>query len=259
MGMRIAASSCCWWHHSLEDGVRLAAEAGFTAYEPLMFWSFQLHGNLEKMSAAQITALLDAHGMEPAALHIGAIDTAPDVYRSSVDYTKRAIEVAAQTGCNLVVAAGPARTGELFLSFLKALEELIPVMEGGPVRLALENHYRNRIETPADYERIFEHIDSPSIGITLDTGHFTASGVEPETVARRFGAARVFHVHIKDHRGAQSVALGRGTTNNIGTVRALRESGYTGYLSQEIECGEGQEADRMAADGIEYMRMLQEV
>jgi sugar phosphate isomerase/epimerase len=163
--------------------------------------------------------------------------------------------VAAETGCNLVVVGGPTRATEPFFPFLKALAEIEPQLRGSQVRLALENHFGNWIQFIQDYEHIFDYLDSPQIGITLDTGHFTASEVDPEAVARRFGA-KVFHVHIKDHKGQHSVPLGTGHTNNRGTVRALREAGYAGYLSQEIECGEGPAADRAAAEGIHYMRGL---
>ena len=74
-------------------------------------------------------------------------------------------------------------------------------------------------------------------------------------VARRF-PGRIFHVHIKDHRGTQSVPLGTGETNNRGTVAALKETGYAGYLSQELEVTDRENADRYAAEGIAYMKSL---
>jgi len=260
--MKIAGSSCSWWQHPLEKGIELAAQAGFTAYEPLMFPKeiFELHGDLRKITATELTTMLNRHGMTLAALHIAAIPTTPPArYRACVDYTKRAIEVAGETGCNLVVVGGPDRATEPFFPFLKALEELEPLVRGTPVRLALENHYKNWIESIPDYEHIFDYLPSPNIGMTLDTGHFSSAGIDSEVVARKFGVEKVFHVHIKDHQGTDSVPLGTGTTNNGGMARVLKAAGYTGYLSMETECGEGPEADRIAASGIHYMRRLAEV
>ena len=260
--MKIAGSSCCWWHHSLEEAVQLAAAAGFTAFEPLMFPAeiFSLHGDLRTMSAGQLVRLLGNHGMVLAGLHVAAIPTTPPGrYRACIDYNKLAIAVAGETGCNLVVVGGPDRATEPFVPFLKALEELEPLVRGTAVRIALENHYGNWIQFIQDYEHIFDYLKSPNIGLTLDTGHFTSAGVDPEAVARRFGLEKVFHVHIKDHQGTQSVPLGTGTTNNKGTAQVLKGLGYTGYLSQEIECGRGPAAEQAAADGIHYMRRLLEV
>jgi sugar phosphate isomerase/epimerase len=258
--MRIAACSCSWWHHTLEEGIRMASEAGFTAYEPLMFPEeiFPLHGDLRKISGTQLTRLLGDHGMILAAIHTAAIPTVPEtLWRTCIDYNKKAIEVAGETGCNVVVTGGPPRADQPFRPFLKALEELEPVLRGTPVKLALENHHHNWIQFVPDYEHIFDYLSGPNIGMTLDTGHFTAAGVDPEVVARQF-KDKVFHVHIKDHQGPRSVPLGAGTTNNFGMARVLKEQGYTGYLSEEIECGKGPEADRAAAEGIHYMRKLLE-
>jgi len=238
--------------------VRLASEAGFKAYEPLLFPDeiFPLHGNLRRITAAQLLQLLGDHGMTLTALHIAAIPTTtPERYRACVDYTKLAVERAAETGCNLVVVGGPDRQTEPFFPFLKALEEIEAVLENTPVRLALENHYGNWIQFIQDYEHIFDYIRSPNVGVTLDTGHFTSSGVDPADVARRL-PDKIFHVHIKDHIGRQSVPLGTGQTNNLGLVRVLKDQNYGGYLSQEIECGRGEQADRAAAEGIAYMNSL---
>lgn len=259
--MQIAGSSCSWWHHTLEGAVKLAAEAGFTAFEPLMFPReiFPLHGDLRTMDACQLVKLLEDHGMALAALHVAAIPTTPpERYRACIDYVKRAIAVAGETACNLVVVGGPDRASEPFAPFLRALEELEPLVRNTPVKLALENHFGNWIQFIQDYEHIFDFVPSPNIGMTLDTGHFTAAGVDPEAVARRFGIEKIFHVHIKDHMGTRSVPLGSGNTNNVGMARVLKAAGYTGYLSQELEIGEGPEADREAANGIHYMRQLLE-
>ena len=126
------------------------------------------------------------------------------------------------------------------------------------VRIALENHCGNWIQFLQDYEHIFAHIDAPCLGITLDTGHFTSAGVDPAAIVRRF-PNKIFHVHIKDHRGTQSVALGTGETNNRGTADVLQASGYTGYLSQELEVSDRENSDRYAAEGLAYMKQLTEL
>jgi sugar phosphate isomerase/epimerase len=256
--MKIAVSSCSWWHDTLEDGIRKAARAGFAAYEPLMFPEvvFPLHGNIRTMKAGELVQLLCDHGMTLAALHIAAILTLPESrYRGCIDYAQRAIRFAVETGCNLVVLGGPDRKTEPFFLFLKAMDEISPLLEETGVRIALEYHAGNWIQFNADYEHIFDCLPNRQIGIALDTGHFTASGVDPEEVALRFGS-RIFHVHIKDHVGQQSVPLGCGETNNFGMVRRLKEMGYAGFLSQEIECGQGPQADQAAAEGLRYMQQL---
>ena len=257
--MKIAASSCCWWHSSLEEALRKAHEAGFTTFEALTFPAAEicpLHGDLRQLTVKDLSALFRKYEMTLVALHLGAIWTSTEALRRAMtDYAKRAVEVAQEMGCGIVVEGGPDRAKDPIEPFMDSLAELAPVFERTNVKLALENHYGNWIQFIQDYEWIFQRIDSPSVGITLDTGHFTAAGVDPEAVARRF-PKRIFHVHIKDHIGRQSVALGTGQTNNFGMARALKEAGYTGYLSQELEVADHSQEDIVAAQGIHYLRRL---
>lgn len=256
--MKIAASSICWMHDTLPVAVEKASKAGFTAFEPLVFpvevWD--LHGDLRKMKGADLARLMRDNGMELAALHVAAIMTSTEEKRRLLtDYAKRAIEVAVETGCRIIVECGPDRATEPFLPFIKSLEELVPILEKTNVRIALENHYENWIQYIQDYEHIFQHINHPSIGITLDTGHFTSAGVDPVEVAKRF-TDKIFHVHIKDHIGTRSVALGTGQTNNFGVAKVLRAADFKGYFSQELEVEDKADADRFASEGLAYMRTL---
>lgn len=257
--MKIAASSICWARDSLEGAVKKAAAAGFTAFEPLTFPEeiWDLHGDLRKISASYLKKLCGDHGLTIAGLHLGAIMTPSEERRRVLtDYAKLAIDVAGEVGCKTIVEGGPDRgTVQPFKPFLKSLEELAAYVDGTDIRIALENHYRNWLQGIEDYEHVFDYVDHPNIGMTLDTGHFTSAGIDSQKVAELF-TAKVFHCHIKDHRGTESVALGSGTTNNFGMAAVLKKAGFTGYLSQELEVHDESQADQVAADGIHYMRKL---
>ena len=256
--MKITASSICWAHDSRANVLKKSREAGFTSIELLTFPPeiFDLHGNLNLLQPGELKLELSDAGLALAALHLGAIMTPTEAKRRRLtDYAKRAIDVAQEVDCELIVEGGPDRASEPFDPFLKSLEELVAYAEGTPVSIALENHYGNSIQFAEDYERIFSLFDSPHIGMTLDTGHFTSAGVDPAAIARRFGL-RVLHVHVKDHIGTQSMPLGAGKTDNFGVVRELKKHGFAGYLSQELEVHDRENADRYAREGFAYLRRL---
>jgi sugar phosphate isomerase/epimerase len=46
---------------------------------------------------------------------------------------------------------------------------------------------------------------------------------------------RVYNVHLKDHLGPQSVAIGAGEIDLPGLIAALRAVGYEGALAIEME------------------------
>lgn len=256
--MDLAASSICWHRDTRVEMLRKASVSGFKFVELLTFPPELnvLHGNLWQMKPHELRAELMEFGLELAALHLGAIQTSTDLRRQSMtDYAKRAIEFAAQLGCTLIVEGGPDRGTEPFQPFLHSLEELARFLEGYPVRIGLENHYNNWIQYTQDYEHIFDRIHSPKIGITLDSGHFTSAGVDPAEFAGRF-ADKIVHVHVKDHIGTHSVALGHGETNNISMVQVLKKAGYEGFLSQELEVADADQADLYAREGLSYLQML---
>ncbi|MHC4986111.1 MAG: sugar phosphate isomerase/epimerase family protein [Planctomycetota bacterium] len=221
-------SSVCWWGDDRLSVLKKAAAAGFEAVELMTFPAEEickLHGDLRNLQASQLASELADHGLVLAGLHLGAIMTATEAKRRAMtDYCKRAVEVAVELGCGIIVEGGPDRAAEPIEPYMKSLEELVPVFEGTPVRLALENHYQNWLQFIPDYDWVFSRITSPSVGMTLDTGHFTSAEVDPAEVARTF-SERVFHVHVKDHVGTQSVALGEGETDNF-------QSGGRGGRSQ---------------------------
>ena len=104
-------------------------------------------------------------------------------------------------------------------------------------------------------ERIVKKIDSPYLGLTIDTGHFTSSHIPLQEVIDQLGPW-IKHVHIKDHIGTQSVGLGRGETDNVGFVSELRRIGYEGYLSMELEVEDKENIDLYLKEGFEYMKKL---
>ena len=256
--MKLAASSICWARDDRATVLKKAKAAGFDAIElllmPVEVWN--IHGDLRTFQPSDLKGELADNGLTLAALHLGAIMTPTETRRRTLtDYSKLAVDFALKLDCEIIVEGGPNRENEPFEPFLESLDELQRCVDGTPVKLALENHYGNSIQFAEDYEKIFARYASPNIGMTLDTGHFTSAKVDPVTIARQF-ASRVFHVHVKDHIGTQSVALGSGQTDNHGVARELRRAGYRGYFSQELEVHDPENADRYAREGLAYLQTL---
>ena len=76
----------------------------------------------------------------------------------------------------------------------------------------------------SDYDAIFDAIDSPQVGITLDSGHFHSANVDWRQVIDRY-TDRILNFHVKDHISIQSVALGAGEIN----LRAYIEQVLRGF------------------------------
>ena len=102
------------------------------------------------------------------------------------------------------------------------------------VKLTLEPHYGNVLQEREDFERVLDAIPDPRLGVCVDTGHFHSAGVDTVQFIRDF-APRLYAVHFKDHIGTVSVGIGRGEIDLAAEIAALREVGYAGDLTVELE------------------------
>ena len=144
-------------------------------------------------------------------------------------------DVADQFKSPIVVSTGGKRNGEEGLAAsVEGIKALIPLIEGRNARYALEPHINSQYMVKSDFDYIFSHIDSDQIGITLDTGHFYTAGVDMIDFIKTFGK-KIINLHLKDHIGSQSVAIGKGEINIKGIIKALHEVGFEGAIAMEME------------------------
>lgn len=79
---------------------------------------------------------------------------------------------------------------------IEALRTLLPDLEAAGVTVAIEDHQDADSRTLLE---ICEAIDSPCVGVTLDTGNPLAVGEDPVAFARTL-LPRIADVHLKDYR-----------------------------------------------------------
>jgi sugar phosphate isomerase/epimerase len=152
------------------------------------------------------------------------------------------IEAAKRLGCRRVKCTGSKRgTNGGLKSVIEVCQELAPAAEESGVLLLLENHTANVLENIADYDAIFSNIDSPNIGLCLDTGHFEGAGIALKEVVERFHT-RTQHVDLKDckefGKGHNTVVFGQGVTDFDAFLGDLLGRGYSGYMAVEMAWAE---------------------
>jgi sugar phosphate isomerase/epimerase len=128
--------------------------------------------------------------------------------------------------------------------------ELVPI--DSPVKLTLEPHLGNILEQPEDFDYVLNTYSDPRLGLCIDTGHLHAAGVDPVAMIHRF-ASRIYAVHIKDHVGAVSVGIGRGEIDLMAIVTALKEIGYPGGLTLELEVEDPQNLPFYTKEAYVYL------
>jgi inosose dehydratase len=121
-----------------------------------------------------------------------------------------------------------------------------------PVKMTIEPHFGNVLQQAEDFDRILEAIPDPRLGVCVDTGHFHSAGVD-NLAFIRCHARRLYSVHLKDHRGAVSVGIGRGEIDLAGIVAALREVGYDRGLTVELEVEDPQNLPQYTQEAYVYL------
>jgi len=99
--------------------------------------------------------------------------------------------------------------------------------------LPFEFAFVNSLDT---MERFLDEVGLANVKATIDISHFWLMRIPPEQVARRL-KGRVAHVHMSDCDGIHhgDMPPGRGNTPFGDYLAAIRETGFTGAASIELE------------------------
>ncbi len=261
-GNPIAVSTYSFWHFEatltkVEDCIAMAADMGFDAVEIL---ERQMHRKdnayLQSLKRQAHRAGLALCGLST---HQGFVSPNADERKRNIDITIASIELAYSLGIPTVrVNTGrwgttkdfdelmknrgvepplPGHTDEeAFPWVIESLEKCMPAAEKRGVVLGLENHW-GLARTPEGLLRIVDAVNSPWLGVTLDTGNFLE---DPYGRLEKI-APRATYVHAKTYYGG-----GVWYTLNLDYDRIaamLRKPRYRGYISLEYE---GQEQVKTA-------------
>lgn len=143
--------------------------------------------------------------------------------------------------------------GEEFQAFAaKLCKQLCAMTDGTSVRYGIENH-GSVTNDPEFLQKLFDAVDSPHLGLTLDTANFYWYGHPLDELYRNFErfAPKVFHTHCKSIRYPEEKRNVRRPMGweydkyacpiyegdiDFGKVAAiLRKAGYSGDLCLEDE------------------------
>jgi sugar phosphate isomerase/epimerase len=144
------------------------------------------------------------------------------------------------------------------------LKKLLPAAEDNGVVLAMENHIDLTADEMVD---LISTIDSPWLGVCLDTGNNLRLHEDPLVVAAKLAPlAQATHVKDigvrpgdpKEFAFWPSVPLGKGLVDIGRVVELLRKAEYKGLLAIEVDFlhpDHGDE-DRAVAASVKYLKGL---
>jgi sugar phosphate isomerase/epimerase len=195
-----------------------------------------------------------------------------------IEESKRIVDLAVDLGTRVVtthIGVVPADPNTpAYKTLLSACQELGHYAERAGVTFAIETGP----EKATTLKRFLDDVDSKGVGVNLDPANLVMVTADDPVQAVYTLRNSIVHTHAKDGvqlqpcdpvqvYGAfaqagvvgfefgklfQEVPLGEGSVNWDAYLNALREIGYTGYLTIEREVGENPEADIRQA--VQFLR-----
>jgi sugar phosphate isomerase/epimerase len=162
--------------------------------------------------------------------------------RVRIDHTRRAISLCAELGAPHITTepGGPLEAGqsrdEAVALFVEGLKPLAEHAEKLGVLILIEPEPGLLIETTEQYLEVAGKVDSPAIGLNFDVGHAYCVGEDIPRAIARLGP-EIRHYHIEDiaaTRVHHHLIPGQGAIDFAGVFRAIRETGYGGWLTVEL-------------------------
>jgi len=201
---------------------------------------------LDAAERRRIAQLLRDHHLELPAIagHTHMVERDPDTAALHWARLTAAVDLAiewAQNGAppavDTTVGGTPAQWDELKPLMIERVGELVRYGEQRGVVIAIEPHVGSMLDTPARVLELLDAIDSPYLKLNFDISHFNVMGIP---IAESVGAlaAHTVHTHVKDERGVvpdyQFLIPGEGEFDYVAYLQAMREHGYTGFITAEI-------------------------
>jgi len=224
-------------NYSLIEQFRMLKDAGFHGVEPES--GLDRAEVLEAKEASELeipSVVVSTHWSQP----LSSPDTS--IRAAGVEGVKVALQDAYEYGASTILLVPGVVNEEVSYDTVyrrsqREIRDLIPLAEELGIIIAVENVWNQFLLSPLEAARYIDELDSPFVKWYFDIGNIINFGF-PEQWIRILGD-RIAMVHIKEFsrskrneeglwRGFQ-VNLTEGDNNWPEIMKALRETGYTGY------------------------------
>jgi L-ribulose-5-phosphate 3-epimerase len=242
-------------HHRLEDALAIVADLGYESvaltidynaldpYEPnLPARCEALHQLLKRLRLRCVIETGARFLLDPRRKHQPTLLSGePSERLRRLDLLQRAVEIARALEADAVSFWSGAPTDrELECIWMDRLvvccKSLSDYAGARGVRLAFEPEPGMFIDTMPRFAELFERVNHPSFGLTLDIGHLHCQGEAPIAEYVRRWSERLWNVHIEDMRSGvhDHLMFGQGEIQFGSVMRTLEEVGYAGGVHVEL-------------------------
>jgi myo-inositol catabolism protein IolH len=236
---------------------RIAADIGYDSIELSPrpdFIPFFVHPRADRAKVTEFRTALRETGIELASILPLYRWSGPDEDErlTAVRYWKRAIELAVDLGCTVMNSefnGRPDRAAESEAQFWRSMEELLPLFDREGIRLNLEAHPDDFIETNREAVDLVRGIDAEFVRYVFCAPHSYYLGDDLAAMIA-YAAPVLAHVHVADvlnHRASSGLRY------------IVNPPGSTARVHQHLDIGQGEvdfDALFAALKGVEFDGIL---
>ena len=228
-------SSIIFLPYTLEEALRGLAEAGFEHVEIGAVKGFIEHLDPDEPDVEGCRRLLAEHGLTCVSMS-GHAPLHQEIGKRRLTNVLRAGQ---ELGIQVLnTFTGDAESPEEIAAFKANVREIADEAQAAGIRLCIETD-SNLLPTAEIGRPILDEIGHDWVQFNYDPGNVRYyTGAVPEQDLE-FALDRLGHFHLKDQRGGKDVKdfppLGEGEVDIPHILRRLRETGFSGPVSMEIE------------------------
>lgn len=239
------------WGDDLETGMREAASLGFQACETFTHLALAYEDRVDEFKERLAT-----NGLVLSALYGGGRFSDPTKTDEVVAYNTRVARFLTALGVDRIVFGprGP-RVGktsrEGIAQMIRTIDEAARRTAELGVLACVHPHLGTELQDQDEVEAVLEGTDPRYVHFCPDTAHLARAGMDVAAMIRDYGP-RIRYLHLKDltpdepdptvfdlssGTGALPIfcELGLGTIDFAPLMAAVREVGYDGWLTVEID------------------------
>ncbi len=118
--------------------------------------------------------------------------------------------------------------------FVQTVREATDMAKANGIRFSIENHTHTLVPDAMAFRMLWDRIKDPALGMNLDIGWLQLQREYPPLGIYQAGKHLV-NVHIRDIDGVglRFVGIGEGVMDFSGVIKALKDIGFSGYLTFE--------------------------
>ena len=242
--MKLGCSTVLFNQLDLYGALQHIAWAGYEGAELACLGNYARHVELitTKSYIDEIKSTARKHKLDLYAIHAG-FGGQPGEDR--IFSMNKLFEVAHKLNIPIVTTRCNGKSGdkEATEQEFKYIKKLSEAAENWGITLAIKPHVGASVYNTASMLQMLDEIDSPGLGVNLDTLHIYRAGEDASVTVKKLGK-KIVHAHVREYPDvpdrlnyealAEEEIIGRGGVDFPKILKSLKAIGYDGAIDLDV-------------------------